>query len=69
MAPPRPRDLTRVETTWRPFLGFVGNSWGTIGEARIEHYFERAFMLGVELSPVAIASAGDGVGRGHARAR
>ena len=62
MAPPRPRNLTRVETTWRPFLGFVGNSWGTIGEARVEHYFGRPFMLGVELAPVAIASAGDGLG-------
>jgi hypothetical protein len=62
MAPPRPRNLTRVETTWRPFLGFVGNSWGTIGEARVEHHFGRPFMLGVELAPVAIASAGDGLG-------
>src|SRR5262245_60798784 len=63
MAPPRPRDLTRVETTWRPFLGFVGNSWGAIGEARIEHYFKkRPFMLGLELSPVAVASSGDGLG-------
>jgi hypothetical protein len=62
MTPPRPRDLTRVATTWRPFLGFSGNSWGTIGEARIEHHFARPFMLGVELSPVALASAGDGLG-------
>ena len=68
MVPPRPRDLTRVEMTWRPFLGFSGNSWGTIGEARIEHYFKGPFMLGAELSPVAIASAGDGVGAAtHAR--
>ena len=68
MVPPRPRNLTRVEMTWRPFLGFVGNSWGTIGEARIEHYFTGPFMLGAELSPVAIASAGDGVGAAtHAR--
>jgi hypothetical protein len=62
MMPPRPRELTRVEMTWRPFLGFVGNSWGAIGEARIEHHFARPFMLGVELSPVAFASAGDGLG-------
>jgi hypothetical protein len=68
MAPPRPRDLTRVEMTWRPFLGFVGNSWGTIGEARIEHYFGKPFMLGFEMSPVAIASSGDGLGAStHAR--
>lgn len=68
MGPPRPRDLTRVETTWRPFLGFVGNSWGAIGEARIEHYFGAPFMLGAELAPAAIASAGDGLGTvTHAR--
>lgn len=69
MAPPRPRNLTRVETTWRPFLGFVGNSWGTIGEARIEHYFSSPFMLGAEVSPVAIASSGEGLGAAtHVRA-
>ena len=69
MAPPPPRDLTRVETRWRPFLGFVSNSWGAIGEARIEHYFKKPFMLGVEVSPVAFASNGDGVGGAtHVRA-
>ena len=62
LAPPPPRDLTRVQTTFRPFLGFVGNSWGAIGDARIEHYFKRPFMLGLELSPVAVASSGDGLG-------
>ena len=61
-APPSPRNMTRVATTWRPFLGFVGNSWGAIGDARVEHHFARPFMLGVELSPVAFASAGDGLG-------
>lgn len=40
----------------------MGNSWGAIGEARIEHYFKRPFMLGLELSPVAVASSGDGLG-------
>jgi hypothetical protein len=68
MGPPRPRDLTRVEMTWRPFIGLVGNSWGSIGEARIEHYFGKPFMLGFEMSPFAIASAGDGLGAvTHAR--
>ena len=68
MVPPRPRGLTRAEMTLRPFLGLSGNSWGTLGEARIEHYFQRPFMLGLELSPLAIASAGDGVGgTTHAR--
>lgn len=69
MMPPRPRGVTRVELVARPFLGLVGNSWGQIGEARIEHHFVRPFMVGVELAPMAVASSGDGVGAvAHARA-
>ena len=68
-APPRPRGITRVELVSRPFLGLVGNSWGQIGEARVEHHFMLPFMLGVELAPVAVASSGDGTGAvTHARA-
>jgi len=67
-APPRPRGVTRVELVSRPFLGLVGNSWGQIGEARVEHHFILPFMFGVELAPVAIASSGDGLGAvTHAR--
>jgi hypothetical protein len=62
VAPPAPRDLTRAAIVVRPFLGLVGNSWGALGEARLEHYFARPFMLGVELSPIAVASAGEGLG-------
>jgi hypothetical protein len=68
LAPPRPRGVTRVELTSRPFLGFTGNSWGGISEARVEHHFELPFMLGVELAPIALASSGDGLGAvAHAR--
>ena len=69
MAPPRPRGITRVELVSRPFLGLVGNSWGQIGEARVEHHFIMPFMLGVELAPVAVASSGDGAGAVHTPAR
>jgi hypothetical protein len=62
VAPPAPRDLTRVVVVARPFLGLTGNSWGTLGEARVEHYFSRPFLVGVELSPFAVASAGEGLG-------
>jgi hypothetical protein len=69
LAPPRPRGITRVELVSRPFLGLVGNSWGQIGEARVEHHFVMPFVLGVELAPVALASSGDGAGAvTHARA-
>ena len=37
MAPPAPRGVTRAQLTLRPFLGLVANSWGGIGEVRIEH--------------------------------
>jgi len=68
-APPAPRDVTRVQVVARPFLGLTGNSWGTLGEARVERYFARPFVLGVELAPVAIASAGEGLGAiSHLRA-
>jgi hypothetical protein len=67
-APPRPRGVTRVELVSRPFLGLVGNSWGQVGEARVEHHFHLPFMLGAELAPVAVASSGDGTGAvTHAR--
>jgi hypothetical protein len=61
-APPRPRGLSRVEAVTRPFLGLVGNSWGAVSGARVEHYFERPFLLGVELAPLAIAVGSHGAG-------
>jgi hypothetical protein len=54
-APPNPRGVTRVAGVARPFLGMVGNTWGAISEARVEHYFTRPFMLGVEIAPLALA--------------
>jgi hypothetical protein len=54
-APPNPRGLSRVSGVTRPFLGLVGNTWGAISEARLEHYFTRPFMLGVEIAPLALA--------------
>jgi len=68
LAPPPPRDLTRLAFVVRPFLGLTGNSWGQLGEARIEHYFRLPFMLGVELAPAALVSGSEGLGAAtHAR--
>jgi hypothetical protein len=61
-APPRPRGLTRLEIIVRPFFGLSGNTWGTVSEARVEHYFQHPFMLGAELAPLAIAHASEGTG-------
>jgi hypothetical protein len=61
-APPRPRYLTRVEAVVRPFLGLVGNTMGAINDARLEHYFGRPFMVGVEMSPIAVAYDPHGTG-------
>jgi hypothetical protein len=60
--------LTRIELKVRPFLGLTGNGWGTIGEARFEHYFGFPFLLGLELAPVGVAANGEGPG-GIAQAR
>ena len=59
-APPRPRQLTRVVVVARPFLGLAGSSmgsstWGAITDARVEHYFARPFLLGLEMAPLAVA--------------
>jgi hypothetical protein len=52
----------RFELKVQPFLGLTGNSWGSLGEARFEHDFSFPLTLGVELSPFAIASSGQGPG-------
>jgi hypothetical protein len=69
MAPPQPRNLTRVETTWRPFLGFVRQQLG--GDRRGAHQSttsRRRSWWAPSWSPVAIASGGDGLGAAtHAR--
>ena len=52
-APPSPRNMTRVVTTWRPFLGFVGNTWGAIGDARIAFWIDRQGLPGLaQFDPV-----------------
>jgi opacity protein-like surface antigen len=59
---PSPPSLNRLEVKLQPFLGLTGNSWGGIGEARFEHDFSFPLTLGLELSPVALASSGEGTG-------
>ena len=61
-APPQPREVTRLELRVSPFLGVPSNSWGGVGEARLEHYFRAPFMVGVELAPLAVVSSGSGPG-------
>jgi hypothetical protein len=62
MAPSQQRGFTRVEATVRPFLGLSANTFGAVSEARVEHYFQRPFMVGLEMSPLALAVAGQGPG-------
>jgi hypothetical protein len=59
---PGPPALNRFELKLQPFLGLTGNSWGGLGEARFEHDFRFPLTLGLELSPVALVSSGDGTG-------
>lgn len=61
-APPQQRGMTRVQAIARPYMGLQGNSFGAISELRIEHYFKQPFMLGFEMSPLAIASTNTGTG-------
>jgi hypothetical protein len=61
-APPQQRGMTRAQAVARPFLGVQGNSLGAISELRVEHYFNRPFMLGLEVSPLAVASTNTGTG-------
>jgi hypothetical protein len=61
-APPQPREMTRLELRLSPFLGVPSNTWGGVGEARLEHYVRAPFMLGVELAPLAVVASGDGPG-------
>jgi hypothetical protein len=62
VAPALPGDMTRLEIKVRPFLGLVGNSWGGVGEGRLEHYFRFPLMLGLELAPLAVVADGEGPG-------
>jgi hypothetical protein len=55
LAPPRPRGLTRVVGTVRPFFTVIGSGGGAIGDLAVDHYFELPLKLGVEVSPAAVA--------------
>jgi hypothetical protein len=53
---------SRVSLDLLPVLGLTSNSWGGLGQIRVEHYFRSPLVLGVELAPVALASSGEGLG-------
>jgi hypothetical protein len=40
----------------------TGNTFGAISELRVEHYFQKPFMLGFEMAPLAVASTDNGTG-------
>jgi hypothetical protein len=55
LAPGRPRGLSRVHGTVRPFFNVLGRGGGAIGDLAVDHYFNIPLKLGVELSPTAVA--------------
>jgi len=55
LTPARPRGLTRLHGTIRPFFNIIGQGGGAIGDLTLDHYFRVPLKLGVELSPTAVA--------------
>jgi hypothetical protein len=56
IAPPRPRSMTRVYGTVRPFANLAGNGGaGLLADAGVERWFEAPLKLGLALSPGALA--------------
>jgi hypothetical protein len=56
LAPARPRGVTRVLGTVRPFFNVIGSGGGAIGELAVDHYFATLpLKLGAEVSPAAVA--------------
>jgi hypothetical protein len=55
LAPPRPRGVTRVYGTIRPFFNVIGSGGGAIGDLAVDHYFTFPLKLGLELAPTAVA--------------
>ena len=53
---------SRVSIDVLPVLGLTSNSWGGLSEIRAEHYFRMPLMVGIELSPLTLASSGEGIG-------
>ena len=62
LAPPRPRRLTRVQGTLRPFFNLLGSGGGAIGELAVEHYFDFPLKIGAEIFPAAVAVQSGGGG-------
>jgi hypothetical protein len=62
LAPERPRGLTRVHGTVRPFFNLLGQGGGAIGDLTLDHYFNIPLKLGVELAPTAVAFQPSGSG-------
>jgi hypothetical protein len=55
LAPGRPRGLTRVRGSIRPFFNVLSVGGGAIADLAIDHYFVRPIKVGLELDPTAIA--------------
>jgi hypothetical protein len=55
LTPGRPRGMTRIYGSIRPFFNVLSVGGGAIGDLAIDHYFVRPIKVGVELSPTAIA--------------
>lgn len=51
----RPRGLSRVEGTLRPFFNLIGTGGGAIGDLAVDHYFDFPLKIGVEIFPAAVA--------------
>jgi hypothetical protein len=68
LTPSRPRGLTRLHGTIRPFFNLIGQGGGAIGDLTLDHYFKVPLKLGIELSPTAVAFQPGGSGAvTHAR--
>jgi hypothetical protein len=55
LTPGRPRGLSRVYGSIRPFFNVLSPGGGAISDLAIDHYFVRPFKVGIELAPTAVA--------------
>jgi hypothetical protein len=62
VASDRPRGMSRVYGTIRPFFNVLGQGGGAIGDLAVDHYFTFPLKLGIELSPTAVAFQPGGSG-------
>jgi hypothetical protein len=67
--PERPRGMTSVRATLRPFLSVFGQGGGAIADLAVSHYFATLpLRLSLEIAPLALAIEADGPGSvGHFR--